>query len=94
MKAIVPYISIVITSYNREQYIVQAIESVLAQDCRFPIEIIIADDCSTDNTRWVWIALIHAYKAEKRYLGMVGSMIMAVFVCPGTLWRTIRKRNG
>lgn len=53
-----PYISVVITSYNREQYIVQAIDSVLAQECRFPIEIIIADDCSTDNTR----AMLQTYK--------------------------------
>lgn len=43
------------------------------------------------DTRWVWIALIHAYKAEKRYLGMIGSMIMAMFVCPGALWRASRR---
>lgn len=55
-----PYISVVITSHNREQYIGQAIDSVLAQDCRFPIEIIIADDCSTDNSR----ALLQTYKAK------------------------------
>ena len=46
------------------------------------------------DTRWVWISLMFAYKAERRYLGMVGSMIMACFACPGTLWRTIRKRKG
>lgn len=53
-------------------------------------------DIATDlrDTRWVWISLIFAYKAERRYLGMVGSMIMACFACPGTLWRTIRKRKG
>lgn len=53
-----PYISVVITSHNREQYIGQAIDSVLSQECQFPVEIIIADDCSTDNTR----ALLQVYK--------------------------------
>ncbi|MCR4664205.1 MAG: glycosyltransferase [Paludibacteraceae bacterium] len=42
------------------------------------------------DTRWVWIPLMFAYKAEKRYFGMIGSMIMACFACPGALWRTVR----
>src|SRR5258705_810186 len=44
-----PLISIVITSYNRANWIGQAIESALAQD--YPnLEIIISDNCSTDNS--------------------------------------------
>lgn len=46
-----PYVSVVMTSYNRVHYIGQAIDSILAQECEFPIEIIIGDDCSTDNSR-------------------------------------------
>ena len=46
-----PYVSVVMTSYNREKYIGQAIDSILAQECKFPFEIIIGDDCSTDNSR-------------------------------------------
>jgi len=42
------------------------------------------------NTDWVWISLIFAYKAEKRYLGMIGSLLMACITCPRTLWRSIR----
>lgn len=42
------------------------------------------------KTNWVWISLIFAYKAEKRYFGMLGSFIMAAILCPKSLWRTIK----
>ena len=42
-------VSVVITSYNHEKYISQAIESVLMQKVD-ELEIIIGDDCSTDRT--------------------------------------------
>lgn len=48
----------------------------------------IADDLR--DTRWVWISLIFAYKAEKRYLKMIGSLIMACVMCPKSLWRTYK----
>ncbi len=44
-----PLISVLITSYNREKYISEAIESVLNQTYR-NIELIIVDDYSSDNT--------------------------------------------
>ena len=55
-----PYVSVVMTSYNREKYIGQAIDSILAQECKFPFEIIIGDDCSTDNSR----ELLMSYKEK------------------------------
>jgi len=45
------------------------------------------------DTRWVWVPLIFAYKAEKRYLGMIGSLIMACIMCPKSLWNTIKNRR-
>lgn len=41
------------------------------------------------DTSWVWISLIYAYKAEKRYLGMVWSLIMASIICPKSLWQSL-----
>lgn len=42
-------ISVFIVSYNQEHYIAQAIESVVLQSV-LPYELIISDDCSSDNT--------------------------------------------
>lgn len=43
------------------------------------------------DTRWVWVPLFFAYRAEKRYWGMIGSIIMACFACPNLLWSTYQK---
>lgn len=43
-------VSILITTYNHEKYIRQALDSVLAQVLGFGIEILIGDDASQDST--------------------------------------------
>ena len=43
-------ISVCMITYNHEQYIAQAIEGVIMQKTNFPIEFIIANDASTDDT--------------------------------------------
>ncbi len=48
-----PLVSVVIPTHNRAQLLKRAIESALAQEgcgCLFDIEIIVVDDCSSDNT--------------------------------------------
>jgi succinoglycan biosynthesis protein ExoO len=52
-------ISVVITAYNLERYIERAIASVLAQK-EVDVEIIVVDDCSTDNTWSLISAMTHA----------------------------------
>jgi glycosyltransferase involved in cell wall biosynthesis len=44
-----PLISVLITVYNRERYVAEAVESVLAQTMR-DFEVIIVDDASTDGS--------------------------------------------
>ncbi len=45
-----PFVSIIITSYNYEKFLQDAIESALNQSYR-NVEVIIVDDGSTDNSR-------------------------------------------
>lgn len=45
-----PFISIVVLSYNQEDFIEDCIDSVLTQQYMGPLEIIFCDDCSTDET--------------------------------------------
>jgi len=45
-----PLLSILCITYNHDKYIGEAIDSWLQQKIDFKIEIIIGDDCSTDNT--------------------------------------------
>ncbi len=45
-----PKVSVVTITYNQERYIEQAVTSVLQQQTSFPIQYLVADDCSTDGT--------------------------------------------
>jgi glycosyltransferase involved in cell wall biosynthesis len=46
-------LSVIMITYAHENYIRKAIEGVLIQDVNFDMELIIADDCSPDNTESV-----------------------------------------
>lgn len=57
-----PLVSVLMTAYNREKYIAEAIESVLASTYT-NFELIVVDDCSTDKT--VEIAKNYEAKDER-----------------------------
>jgi len=50
MNSETPLVSVVCITYNHEGYILQALDGFVMQQCSFPIEIIVHDDASTDNT--------------------------------------------
>lgn len=75
MKENLPKVSVMIPTYNQEDYIAQAINSVLMQDYG-NIEIIIADDCSTDRTGEIarqYISSKVKYIRNERNLGRVAN---------------------
>ena len=57
-----PKVSIMIPTYNRAHYLVDAIDSSLAQD--YPnFEVIVSDNASTDGT----LNVVRKYKADPRF---------------------------
>ena len=83
-------ISVYITSFNKDKYLSQAIISVLNQSLA-PKEIIIVDDCSTDNSRNIIekFASQYPYIIEPIYnennLGVTRSRNIALSHCTGEI---------
>lgn len=60
-----PLVSVAITTYNLEKWLRRTIDSVLEQQTTFPIEIVIGDDCSADDT----LNIAHSYR--ERYPNLI-----------------------
>jgi glycosyltransferase involved in cell wall biosynthesis len=84
-----PMVSVVLTAYKAEHSLPKAIESALAQQTRFPIEIIVSDDSSPDGAR----AIAKAYQQKhpdivrvverERNLGMQRNFYETFAMCRG-----------
>jgi len=46
-------VSVLVMTYNHEKYISQALDSVLMQQTSFDWEVLVSEDCSTDQTRQI-----------------------------------------
>lgn len=84
-------VSVCMITYAHEDYIRQAIEGVLMQECDFELELILANDCSPDGTDEVIqqiikdnprASIINYIKHEKN-LGMMPNFIFALQQCKG-----------
>ena len=53
-------LSVCMVSYNQEQYVREALDSVLMQKTDFAYEVIVSDDCSKDRT----VAILNEYAAK------------------------------
>ena len=83
----VPLVSVLLTAYNREEYITASIESVLAQSCG-DFELIVTDDRSSDGT----LSIAREYErrdsrvrvhANERNLGDYGNRNFAASLARG-----------
>lgn len=54
-----PILSIYVPTFNHEHYITQALDSILMQETNYTYEVLVGEDCSTDNTR----AVLKEYEA-------------------------------
>jgi len=86
-----PTVSVCVITYSHEKFIAEAINGVLMQECDFEVELILANDCSSDNTdeviqnilknhhRASWVK----YIKHKKNLGMMANFIFAMQECQG-----------
>jgi glycosyltransferase involved in cell wall biosynthesis len=63
-----PKVSVLITTYNQEKLITQAIDSVLMQVTNFSYEIVIGEDASSDRTREIVVELARQHPEKIRVL--------------------------
>lgn len=82
-------ISVVIPSYNRADTVGQTIESIIAPKVDADIEIIIGDDCSTDNAREVLLKYKEQYPSiihlifHEHNIGLGANWATCVKACKG-----------
>lgn len=53
-------LSVIVPTYNHEKYIAQALNSIIMQKVNFEYEVLVGEDCSTDNTK----AVIQQFEEE------------------------------
>lgn len=62
-----PLVSILVITYNHEKYIKKALDSILEQNIDFSYEILIGDDCSSDNTEKIINLYLNKYNNIKYF---------------------------
>lgn len=83
-----PLVSIAIVTYNQKPFLEELIESVLAQSYK-NVEIVVADDCSTDDTKAMLLGYEKSYPGKfvlifsDKNLGITLNQMRAHFACTG-----------
>lgn len=84
-------VTVCMINYNQEKFIKEAIESVLIQDCEFDFELLIADDCSSDNSKTIVKTIIKnhpkgnliRFLEREKNLGMTANFFETLKLCKG-----------
>ena len=84
-------VSVCMITYGQDKYIRQSIKGILMQKVGFDIELIIADDCSTDKTQEIVQDIIRnhpngqwiKYTRHSQNKGMLDNLIWALGQCRG-----------
>ena len=85
-----PVVSVVMTTYNHEPYIRQAIEGVMMQQADFEFELIVGEDCSQDKTREICFEYQKKYpnlfrlNLQEQNLGLIDNYKRVISLCRGT----------
>lgn len=70
----IPKVSVVCVTFNQQNYIAKAIESILCQETNFNYELIVHDDASTDRTPEVIKNLSDKYPGRIVYIRQANNM--------------------
>ncbi|WP_298343670.1 glycosyltransferase [uncultured Algibacter sp.] len=83
-------VSIFMLTYNQEQYIAQAIDSVLMQKTNFNFQLVIGEDCSKDSTRKICESFAEQYPEKIKLLpalneniGLIKNYLRTIKACTG-----------
>ncbi|MEO0037348.1 MAG: hypothetical protein RIQ59_559 [Bacteroidota bacterium] len=87
-----PIVSVVMITYAHENFIEQAINGVLMQECDFEIELIVSNDCSPDNTDEIINQILKnnpksnliRYIKHKKNIGSISNFIYALKEAKGS----------
>lgn len=83
-----PKVSVFMTTYYHENYLRQAVESVMAQTVDFPFEIVISDDASKDGTPELIKQLAEEYSCIRyvinpENIGLTANVYQVKSMCSG-----------
>ena len=84
-----PTISVIVCTYNQEDTIARTLDSILMQQCHMPYEIVIGEDCSTDQTLAVCQQYAEKHPDKIRILankvnkGVVDNYFDCILACDG-----------
>lgn len=84
-----PVVSVNMMAYNHGPYLADAIEGVISQETDFPIELVIGEDCSIDNTREIALDYQRRYPNLIRVIysdqnvGMMANGLRTLLACRG-----------
>jgi glycosyltransferase involved in cell wall biosynthesis len=75
-------VSVVVPVYNRERYLAEALESVVAQDYR-PLELVVVDDGSTDGSSTVAARMPHVRLVSGEHRGVAAARNLGLRAASG-----------
>lgn len=84
-----PLLSVLVITYNQEKYISQTLDSILSQKHNYDYEVVVGDDCSSDDTKNIISRYVSNYPEiiiplfNKKNLGVVGNYFNVIAQCRG-----------
>ena len=88
-------LSVCLITYNHEKFIAQALDSILMQEVNYEYEIVVGEDCSTDDTRKILLEYKERYPDKIRLIlreknvGHIENLLQTYKSCKGKYVATL-----